>query len=95
MTLHPLGRQFKDTFENTHTGEKFSSSSRGDLVRSEDEIAQGSLLPNVNASCNLLHLSFCSCYVPLHVVRKLAEEENKVKLGGFHRIFLTKNQMLE
>ena len=45
-----------------------------DLVRSEDEIAEGSLLTNVNASCNLFNLSLGCCNVPLHIVRKLAVE---------------------
>ena len=57
-----------------HSGEKFKRIAGGDLVRSEYEVAQSSLLPNVNASCDLLNLGPCSCYVPLHIVRKLAGE---------------------
>ena len=53
-----------------NNGERF----KGDLVRSEDEIAEGSLLSDVDPSCDLFHLGLRCCNVPLHIVRKLAVE---------------------
>ena len=58
-----------------------------DLVRSDDEIAEGSLLTDVNSSCNLFNLGLGCCYVPLHIVRKLAGEMILVEIGGFGQGF--------